>query len=162
MDPASIRTDLRYDDLQPIIDLHGRVFAAECGWNATFKVYVAGPLMEFHRKAPSGSRIWIAEEDGKLAGCVAVVGQSSEEAQLRWFLVDPDHRRQGLGTRLLTEAVEFAREQGVRLVLWTERSLTAAARLYERAGFVKTEEKPGWKWGAKVVEEKYEWPLRGS
>jgi hypothetical protein len=63
---------------------------------------------------------------------------------------------------LLTEATGFADEQVVRLVLWTERSLAAAARLYERAGFVKTEEKPGWKWGAKVVEEKYERPLRGS
>jgi hypothetical protein len=33
----ALRTDLRYNDLQPIIDLHGRVFAAECGWNVTFK-----------------------------------------------------------------------------------------------------------------------------
>lgn len=63
MDSASIRTDLRYDDLQPIIDLHGRIFAAECGWNATFKVYVAGPLMSFHRSPPPRSRIWIAEAD---------------------------------------------------------------------------------------------------
>jgi GNAT superfamily N-acetyltransferase len=120
-----LRTDLRYDDLQPIMDLHGRVFAAEFGWNATFKAYVAGPLMEFHRKTPSGSRIWIAETDGKLAGCIAVVGLSSAEAQLRWFVVDPDLRRQGLGTRLLTEATEFSREQGVKLVLWTERALAA-------------------------------------
>jgi len=34
--------------------------------------------------------------------------------------------------------------------------LKAAAHLYAAAGFVKTEEKPGWKWGAHVVEEKYE------
>jgi hypothetical protein len=41
-------------------------------------------------------------------------------------------------------------------MLWTEQSLKAAAHLYVTAGFVKTEEILGWKWGAHVVEEKYE------
>jgi GNAT superfamily N-acetyltransferase len=119
MDSASIRTDLRYDDLQPIIDLHGRVFAAECGWNATFKACVAGPLMNFHRSPPPRSGIWIAESGGKLVGCIAVVDLLSEEAQFRWFLVDPEQLRKRLGTRLQPEAVGFFREQGFRLVLWS-------------------------------------------
>src|SRR6202044_3188371 len=101
--------ELRHEDLQPIIDLHGRVYAAECGWNATFKVYVAGPLMEFARRKKPRERIWLAEAGGRLAGCVAIVEASAEEAQLRWLLVDPEQRRLGLGTRLLTSAVAFAR-----------------------------------------------------
>ena len=39
------------------------------------------------------------------------------------------------------------------------RSLTAAAHLYEAAGFRKVEEKPGRVWGKDVVEEKYELQL---
>jgi ribosomal protein S18 acetylase RimI-like enzyme len=78
-------------------------------------------------------------------------------AQLRWFLVDPSARGRGLGTRLLSEAVSFARECGYRVVvLWTVSALAAAARLYRAAGFRKVQDRPGRLWGADVVEEKYE------
>ena len=80
-----------------------------------------------------------------------------ETAQLRYLLVDPESGRRGLGKRLLAEAVAFAKAQGYgKVFLWTEQSLTQAARLYTAAGFVKTEVKPGWKWGVYVTEEKYE------
>ncbi len=75
---------------------------------------------------------------------------------MRWFLVDPDARGRGVGSRLLEEAVAFARLQGYAVIfLWTVSALTAAARLYERAAFVKVEERPGRMWGVDVVEEQY-------
>ena len=153
----SLRTDVSLDDLQAIIDLHGSIYAAEQGWNVSFKVYVAGPLIDAARGLSPRSRIWIAEHGGKLVGCIGMIEASKEAAQLRWLLVDPKARNQGLGKRLLTEALTFAREQGFDSVfLWTESSLTVAARLYAAAGFRKTEERAGWKWGAGVVEERYE------
>ena len=45
--PISLCTDIRLDDLQRIIDLHGSAYAKECGWNASFKAYVAGPLIDW-------------------------------------------------------------------------------------------------------------------
>jgi GNAT superfamily N-acetyltransferase len=88
---------------------------------------------------------------------VAIVASTADIAQLRWFLVIPSVRGRGLGKRLLVEAIAFTKEQGyAKIILWTEQSLKAAAHLYATAGFVKTEEKAGWKWGAHVVEEKYE------
>ena len=157
MESLSLRTELHPEDLQPIIDLHGRVYASECGWNATFKAYVAAPLSEFARRKKPRERLWQAGPSGTLAGCVAIVEASPEEAQLRWFVVSLAARRKGLGTLLLTNAVAFAREQGyAKVSVWTEQSLMRATRLYERAGFKRVEAKAGWKWGAKVVEERYE------
>jgi ribosomal protein S18 acetylase RimI-like enzyme len=156
----ALRTDLRSDDLQPIIDLHGAVYAKECGWNTTFEGYVAGPLMAFAKRPSPRSRIWLAERGGTLVGCISIVEATVEDAQLRWFVVAPSERGKGLGKHLLSEALAFARAQGyARVFLWTEASLKAAAGLYGQAGFRKIEERPGWKWGANVVEEKWEMPL---
>jgi N-acetylglutamate synthase-like GNAT family acetyltransferase len=156
MDTPALRTDLRPEDLQPIIDLHGRVFAAECGWNANFKTHVAAPLIEFQRHQSRRQRIWLADSAAGVTGCIAILQASPDAAQLRWLVVTPDARGKGLGTRLLTSSLAFARDQGyAKVILWTERSLTAATRLYERAGFKKVEQKSSWKWGSNVVEERY-------
>jgi GNAT superfamily N-acetyltransferase len=48
---------------------------------------------------------------------------SKDASQLRWFLVAPDVRKQGLGKRLLNEALAFAREgSAVRIVSSTMHS----------------------------------------
>ena len=92
---------------------------------------------------------------------MAIVAASDDVAQLRWFLVGPEARGQGLGTSLLHDAVVFCREAGyASVVLWTVSALRAAARLYVAAGFRKCEEKPGRRWGIDVIEEKYERTLR--
>jgi ribosomal protein S18 acetylase RimI-like enzyme len=157
----TVRTALRPGDLGYIIHLHGVIYARERGFDPTFEAYVAAPLAEFVRAANLRERIWIAEQDGRIVGCVAVVATSPRTAQLRWFLVDPGARGVGLGRRLLGEAVAFCKESGyAEVILWTESALTAAAHLYQAAGFRKTEERPGRVWGVDLVEEKYELRLR--
>src|SRR5262245_58734437 len=156
-DQIVIRTKLQPGDLGEVVRLHGVLYAREQGFDPTFEAYVAGPLATFVRTGSERERIWIAEREGRLVGCVAIVEASPGVAQLRWFLVAPEARGAGLGTRLLREAIAFARDQGNRsVVLWTVSALTAAARLYAAAGFRKVEEKPGTAWGVEVVEEKYE------
>ncbi len=155
-----VRTDLRPGDLGAVVRLHGLLYAREYGFDATFEAYVAAPLADFVRAGSPRERLWLAERDGTLVGCVAVVAAAPGVAQLRWFLVDPSARGAGLGKRLLREAVAFARGCGYRQVtLWTVSALTAAAHLYRSAGFRKVEQRPGRLWGADVVEEKYELPL---
>jgi N-acetylglutamate synthase-like GNAT family acetyltransferase len=121
---------------------------------------VAGPLAEFVCSPSPRQRLWIAERDGRIVGCIAIVAASPLTAQLRWFLVEPSARGCGLGQRLLDEALGFCRECGyAEAFLWTESALQAAAHLYQSAGFRKTAEKSGRMWGVELVEEKYELKL---
>jgi N-acetylglutamate synthase-like GNAT family acetyltransferase len=156
-DAVAIRTDLRPGDLGMIVHLHGSVYATERGFDPTFEAYVAEPLAEFVRSHTDRERLWIAERGGRIVGCVAIVAAAPQVAQLRWYLVVPDARGSGLGTRLLTTAVAFSRVCGYEsVILWTENALEGAARLYRKAGFLKVEERPGRVWGVDLVEAKYE------
>jgi GNAT superfamily N-acetyltransferase len=151
-----LRHDLRPGDLGTVINLHGTAYAAEYGFDVTFEAYVAGPLAEFALTRTDRDCLWVAERAGQIVGCVAIVGTSAEEAQLRWFLVAPEARGLGLGKRLLHEAVMFCRNRGYQSVfLWTVSALTAAAGLYRSVGFQRAEATPAQRWGVPVVEEKY-------
>src|SRR6476646_8340020 len=108
-EPITLRTTLRPGDVGAVVSLHGTLYAREYGFDATFEAYVAGPLAEFVRSGSDRERLWIAEQDGRLVGCIAIVLASAEAAQLRWFLVDPVTRGAGLGKRLLQEAIDFSR-----------------------------------------------------
>jgi GNAT superfamily N-acetyltransferase len=160
----TIRTQLTPGDLGSIVHLHGTLYVREYGFDHTFEAYVAGPLAQFSIRASPRERIWIAEQERRIVGCIAIVDASDEPttagtarpdvAQLRWFLVDPSARGHGLGRLLLLEAVAFCEEQGYgRIILWTVSALTAAANLYRQAGFAKIEDKPGgfgaWMWSRK-------------
>ena len=161
----TLRAELRPGDLGTIVHHHGAVYALEHGFDRTFDAYVAGPLSACVLEGSPRERIWIAESkaDGRFLGCVAIVAAAERPgaAQLRWFLVLPEARGRGLGTRLLREAVAFARTSGYEsLLLWTVSALAAAARRYEAEGFRKAESRPGRHWGVDVVEERYELPLK--
>lgn len=155
-----IRHDLRAGDAEAVVDFHRRVYADEYGFDESFAAHVAGPFDVFVRTHTDRDRLWLAERDGRLVGCIAIVEASPTQAQLRWYLVDPSERGAGLGTRLLNAALAFTRECGYDTVfLWTVSALTAAARLYRSVGFVKTEALPSRPWGVDVVEERYEMRL---
>jgi GNAT superfamily N-acetyltransferase len=152
-----VRTTLKPGDVGTVVSLHGVIHAELCGFDPTFEAYVAGPLAEFVKAASPRGRLWLAERDGRVVGCIAIVEADAKTAQLRWFLVVPQERGAGVGKRLLNESLAFCREQGYEsVVLWTVSGLEAAARLYRAAGFAKVQEKPGRMWGVDVVEEKYE------
>lgn len=130
------------------------------GWDHTFDSYVALPLSEFSLNRSRREQIWIVEQDGKIVGSVAIVEHSDKQAQLRWLLLDPAVRGRGLGRHLVEEAMSFCRASGYSSVfLWTVASLEAAIRLYESAGFRKTEETTHAIWGGIVTEAKYELDL---
>ena len=98
--------------------------ARERGFDATFEAYVAAPLAEFVKRGSERERVWLAEQDGRLVGSIAIVAASAALAQLRWFLLDPSVRGQGLGRRLMEEAIGFARHAGYAgVTLWTVSTL---------------------------------------
>src|SRR4029453_15805105 len=153
----TIRSTLRPGDIGSVIHLHGTLYAAEYGWDHTFEADVAGPLSEFAKSQSKRERIWIIEKGGGFVGAIAIVEASSDEAQLRCFLLRPSIRGQGVGRYLMDEAMRFCREMNYsRVFLLTEKSLWAAAKLYEGYGFELTEEKTHELWGSVITEQRYE------
>jgi DNA-binding MarR family transcriptional regulator/GNAT superfamily N-acetyltransferase len=132
-------------DLGWIIQRNAAVYAAEYGFDAGYEALVARIVTDFAEDHdPHLERVWIAELDGRPVGCVMCVRDDAPAtARLRLLLVEPDARGLGIGDRLVTAVVDFARDAGYRdLVLWTNDILAAARRIYRRHGFVLVAEKP--------------------
>jgi hypothetical protein len=155
-----LRSELRPGDLGRIVQLHGDLYSREHGFDPTFEAYVAGPLAQFALAASPRERLWIAERRREIVGCVAIVAASKRVAQLRWFLV---HRARGRGAGTAAPARRSSSASGRGML---HRSLDRARWRPRRAsppggGFRKVESKPGRRWGAKVIEERYELVLGG-
>ena len=134
--------EARSGDYGWIVERHGVLYADEYGWDETFEGLVAEIVGGFARSHDAvRERAFVAELDGRRAGCVLCVREDDATARLRLLLVEPWARGHGLGSRLVDECVSFAREAGYRrIVLWTNDVLTSARRIYERAGFTLVEE----------------------
>ena len=157
---VTLRTH-RPGDIGWVVERHGALYFEEYGWNEEFEALVASISAEFIRKLdPARERCWIAEVDGRRAGCIFLVAGEAEAAKLRLLLVEPWARGLGLGRRLVTECVRFARAAGYkRIALWTQQNLTAARHLYEQAGFKRAAREPHRSFGKDLVAETWELEL---
>ncbi|MEM9027217.1 MAG: GNAT family N-acetyltransferase [Pseudomonadota bacterium] len=156
----TIRSELKPGDVGMITHLHGVIYATEYGLDLTFEPYVAKPLSDFVLSGPNAGRIWIAERNGAMIGCLALVVTSKTTGQLRWFLVTPQARGTGLGRTLLASAIKYARDRALQSVtLWTFDDLDAAISLYKDAGFQAQETKTSFIWGADRTELRIELPI---
>ncbi|BAC73023.1 MarR family transcriptional regulator [Streptomyces avermitilis] len=147
-------------DLGWIVQRNAAVYAAEYGWNTDYEGLVARIVADFAQDHdPHLERVWIAEVDGRPAGCVMCVrDEAPGAARLRLLLVEPDARGLGIGDRLVSAVVEFARGAGYReVLLWTNDVLSAARHIYQRHGFVLLAEKPHRSFGADLVGQ--DWRL---
>ncbi|MFD8308496.1 GNAT family N-acetyltransferase [Streptomyces sp. NPDC059690] len=67
-----------------------------------------------------------------------------------------------MGTRLVEEALTFARAAGYRRVtLWTTDNLVSARRLYQHFGFALTDEKPHGGFGHDLLGQTWSLNLLG-
>jgi len=153
-------------DLGWVVYRHGAVYAHEHGWTEAFEALCGRVVVEYlEDHDPEREAAWIAEVDGRRAGCVMCTRKNDEVAQLRLLLVEPEVRGIGIGSRLVEECVRFARRAGYeRIVLWTNAVLADARRIYERAGFEFERENryaPGeYGWGNDVVGQEWSLSLR--
>ena len=93
----------------------------------------------------SGENVILAARAGNtvvgLCWCVLFDPGTGLEGEVAEVYVDPEFRSQGIGRRLLRQAVELFRQRNVTFAaVWTRESNPQAVRLYEEAGFRRTEQ----------------------
>ena len=152
-----VRTELEPGDLGYVIHIHGRLYGREYNYGIQFETYVAKGLCEFYEKYdPQRSRIWVCEHHDQMIGFLLLMDRG-ESAQLRYFLIEPQYRGIGLGSKLLNLYIEFLRQRGYqRSYLWTTHELATAANLYKRFGFQLTEEIESTSFGKPLREQRYD------
>jgi DNA-binding MarR family transcriptional regulator/N-acetylglutamate synthase-like GNAT family acetyltransferase len=160
-EPSYTLRQPRPGDIGWIVHRHGALYHQEYGWDDQFEVLVAEIAADFakHHDARR-ERCWVAEHDGEVVGSIFCVKKSKTVAKLRLLYVEPTARHLGIGTRLVDECIRFARQAGYRkMTLWTQGLLTAARRVYERAGFTLVHEEPHHSFGADLVAQTWDMDL---
>jgi DNA-binding MarR family transcriptional regulator/N-acetylglutamate synthase-like GNAT family acetyltransferase len=148
-------------DMGWVVHLHGMLYAQEYGWDDTFEALVAGIVAKFIQNFdPKRERCWIAEMEGEIVGSVFLVKESETVSKLRLLLVHPKARELGMGKRMVSECLRFAKQAGYRkTMLWTNNVLLAARHIYETMGFKLVLEEPHHSFGHDLVGETWELEL---
>ena len=125
---------------------------------AIAELMAASPLLRRYRVTRAGARssvedglrardlILVAVDDHAVVGLawVIVTRALDHAAYLRLLLVDDEHQSRGSGAALLARAERDARASGARhLVLLVTRSNRQARSFYERHGYARVGDLPG-------------------
>jgi N-acetylglutamate synthase-like GNAT family acetyltransferase len=101
--------------------------------------------------------VWFAHDSDGAVGCSAMINRGNR-GQLRWVILLPRARGQGLGGRLTALALDHAQAQGYQSVfLETTDGLAASMTIYQKLGFVTTQAETTRLWhgeGVHIVMER--------
>ncbi len=100
-----------------------------------------------------GSRYWVAVYCGRVVGGCGIGRLTDTVCELQKMYLLPEVRGRGFARSLMDKALGFARLHYEQCFLETLENMTAAQRLYEHFGFVRTDEQP-------VVTEHYACDVR--
>jgi len=144
-----------------VAELHAAYYSWHWDFGLYFEAKVARELADFHERFdPALDGFWCAHFEGCMVGSITIdSGETGDgsAAHLRWFIMDEDCQGQGLGRRLMTEAMAFCDAVGFdRVWLWTFAGLDAARRLYQDFGFSLCREITADQWGKAVDEQMFE------
>lgn len=95
-------------------------------------------VADFYGRGDGG--FWVAEDDGRVVGCIGLRDIGEGQAALRKMFVAASHRGREtrLAARLLGALLEHARHRQLQTIyLGTTARFLAAHRFYEKHGFVQ-------------------------
>ncbi len=146
-----------------LVQLHAVVYNELCGFDSRFEVFVARELADFIENFDSEcDGFWLYKEADNIIGCIAIDGHDKDGlgARLRFLIVDPLQNGQGIGTKLMAQAVNFCKKKQMpKIYLWTTPTLQDARRLYDKFGFVLVDEEPNDHWGTSTIHQRFELDL---
>ena len=121
-------------DVAAVARIEREVFGREA-WPGTAFAYL---VAIFAVARPPRGRLWIAQgPERQIVGYVGVeLSALGGEADIINLAVHPNHRRAGVGRRLLTAVTRYCLRRGVTLVWLRVRASNRSARaFYRRCGF---------------------------
>ena len=133
-------------DIPQLVDLLTILFTQEADFHPDREKQTRG--LRLIVEAPQRGRIFVARLGETIVSMVSLLFtiSTAEGAPVCWLedmVVRPEQRGQGLGSRLLQHALNYARASGLaRITLLTDRTNTQAARFYQRHGFCGSEMTP--------------------
>ena len=140
--PSLTVSPARPDQLRAVEELTVGVYVGEGYSNPEYE-----PQLRDVESRTKSATVLAAELDGRVVGAVTVATRGGEwaeqsvpgEAVIRMLVVAAEARGSGAGEALVRGCLEAARADGCTLVrLSSQENMTAAHRLYERLGFVRT------------------------
>ena len=132
---------VRDQDGDELRDILAGVFAEYDGC-----FFVRSELPELEAPATSfaalDGKLWVAEENGRILGLVAIVPTADPAlVELRKLYTRREARGRGLGGMLIDLVENEARARGAsRVHLWTDTRFETAHRVYEHRGYVRLPE----------------------
>jgi GNAT superfamily N-acetyltransferase len=93
---------------------------------------------EWHDDDPDSLHVVAVADDRVVGYARLILEEGGETAQVRQVAVEPAWERRGIGSALVRDLVDEARDRGMRLV-WLNARVTALP-FYERLGFKATGE----------------------
>jgi GNAT superfamily N-acetyltransferase len=146
-----------------ITELHALYYSQQWGLGLAFEAEIARDLADFLlRFDPAHDGFWLAVMQDEIVGAIAIDGSQAqtEGARLRWFILAPEYRGHGIGQLLMQTAIDFCRQvEFDRVYLWTFAGLTTARHLYDKFGFVLSEQHQHSDWGRSVLHQKFDLTL---
>ncbi len=141
----------KVDELE-VLTFIDTIFDSECG------LKVREPLSRsihqfFERYNPEKCHFVALYREADLKAILAVDHLKESTAILKWIFVAPEDRGNGIGSRLMDRAIDFARGRGYqKLILCTMTRMAAARHLYQKKGFEFKQRVTFWRKPMQVYE----------